>query len=103
MRCVHMCLQARVPPLTTQRFSPPEAPPSLFCSMGRIPQRLSQWKDGARFRPADADRRRAEGALRGRQNHPERLQEIQGAHGVMGSEGASNIRDKGFLLVRGEP
>lgn len=48
--------------------------------MGGVPDRISQWKDGERLRTVDTDGWRAEGAVRGREDHPECLQEVQGNH-----------------------
>ena len=67
-----------MPPLAPQCTGPPTTPPSFLCGLGRVSERFSQREDGERLCPADADGRRAEGAVRGCQDHPERLQEIQG-------------------------
>lgn len=71
-------MQAGVSPLAPQRLGPPEAAAALLGGVGRVSERVCQWPDGARLCLANADRWRAEGALRGRQDHPERLPEIQG-------------------------
>ncbi len=47
---------------------------------GRSSERLSQWKDGERLCPADADRHRAERAVWSCTRHPECLPQIQGTH-----------------------